>query len=479
MAATDTRPIDRLLRRVSRELRLRRAERGALRGGFWGAVAAAAVFAAQGLLGAIAVPLAIGVAALGLVGGALFGAGRRVSRLEAARLADRALGLQDRVATLLEFADRPDRSPLVAALEADTAARVAQLAPRRMLGRTLPREARLLPLPVLAAAVLALMPPITGARAWIPDWLGGDAKEAERSTLAALEDRAATRARETLRRDPPGQRELAQSLARRPPPAEVESTAMFQDKALARSGMDFSSFLKQGDERLRMLENADRLPDLKSDFASSKYRMMLRQTRELSAAARRQAISPRKLAELLREMERLGRQGGNWEDEVRRGLEAVEQGLYDEGLEAMEGALDKLRDLEQRHRGSRGLQGGPDAGQANQEMEGMFGEGSGMEDLERQGAAPGFGSNPNWRGKPTARLRSTPYTSGVQGVRRGSRPGYESQMGGNAGNRGADRELAGTVGRYRRMMEDAITREQVPRDYHEQIRDYFQSLQER
>jgi len=28
-------------------------------------------------------------------------------------------------------------------------------------------------------------------------------------------------------------------------------------------------------------------------------------------------------------------------------------------------------------------------------------------------------------------------------------------------------------------MEDAITREQVPRDYHDQIRNYFQSLDER
>jgi hypothetical protein len=29
------------------------------------------------------------------------------------------------------------------------------------------------------------------------------------------------------------------------------------------------------------------------------------------------------------------------------------------------------------------------------------------------------------------------------------------------------------------MMEDAITREAVPRDYHEQIKDYFQALDER
>ena len=32
---------------------------------------------------------------------------------------------------------------------------------------------------------------------------------------------------------------------------------------------------------------------------------------------------------------------------------------------------------------------------------------------------------------------------------------------------------------YRKMMEDSISREQVPRDYHAQIKDYFQALDER
>jgi hypothetical protein len=107
-----------------------------------------------------------------------------------------------------------------------------------------------------------------------------------------------------------------------------------------------------------------------------------------------------------------------------------------------------------------------------------FGDEPGANDPERPGATAGFGSNPNSRGKPTARLRSTPYTSGVQGVRRGRNPGYESQLGGNAAGPAAGRPLAGEIGRYRRMMEDAIAREQVPRDYHEQIRDYFRSLDE-
>jgi hypothetical protein len=474
---TDAPPIDELLARVRRELRLRRAERGALRGGFWGAVAAVVLLAAQGLLGGIALPLAIGVVCLGAAGGALFAACRRVTGFEAARLADQALGLQDRVATSLELASRPDRGPFFAALVADTAARVAQIGPRRMLARTLPREARLLPLPLAAAAALALLPPVPGVGSWLPAWLGGGGTDQADWRSPTPENRVGPLARDAPRRlaqDP-----FARTLPQKTPADAVESAGLFKDKALAAPRADFASFLKKGDDRLRMLANTDRLPDLRSDFTSSKYQALLRQARELSSGGRRQNISPRKLADLLKEMERLGKQGGNWEDEVQRGLEAVEDGLYDDALDAMENALDKLRDLEDRQRSRRSLQGGREP-QSGSPVDGSFrfGDEPGANDPERPGATAGFGSNPNSRGRPTARLRSTPYTSGVQGVRRGRNPGYESQLGGNAASPAAGRPLAGEIGRYRRMMEDAIAREQVPRDYHEQIRDYFRSLDE-
>lgn len=482
MAMTTPSAIERLLRRVSLELRRRRAERGALRGGFWGGSAAVALLAAQAALGEIALPLALGVAALGMAGGALFAACRRVSRLEAACLADRALGLQDRVATSLEWASRPDRGPLVAALVADTEARLARLEPRRMLARTLPREARLLPLPLLAAAALALMPPVTGAGSWLPAWLGGEAKEepGARSALAAPQSRGAALGRDALARDPLEGRELAQALARRPAPVAADSAELFQDKALAKASPDFSSFLKKGDERLRMLEDADRLPDLQSDFASSRYQMMQRQTRQLSAERGRERISAQKLAELLREMERLGRKDGDWDEEVRRGLDALEHGQTGEALQAMQNALDRLREQEDRQRRGRSLQGGREADPAGRHARDFrFEDTPGAHDPDQQGAGAGLGKNPEPRGKPTARLRSTPYTTGVEGARRGSRPGYESRMGADAANPRAEQQLPGSVGQYRRMMEDAIAREQVPRDYHEQIRDYFKSLHER
>ena len=47
---------------------------------------------------------------------------------------------------------------------------------------------------------------------------------------------------------------------------------------------------------------------------------------------------------------------------------------------------------------------------------------------------------------------------------------------GRPGASGLQLQYLGEVGQYRCLMEDTIAREQVPRDYHSQIRDYFKSL---
>src|SRR2546428_119979 len=97
--------IEVLVRRVAREVRVRRAEHWSLRGAFWG-------------------------------------------------------GLAHRVATALEWADHPDRTPLVDALVADTVERVSALESRQIVRRAIPVEGRWLGVPLLAGLVLALAPAI-------------------------------------------------------------------------------------------------------------------------------------------------------------------------------------------------------------------------------------------------------------------------------------------------------------------------------
>jgi hypothetical protein len=229
-----------------------------------------------------------------------------------------------------------------------------------------------------------------------------------------------------------------------------------------------------------VLGDTDKLPDLRSDFASSKYRALLRKRDELSAGLRARQLSPKKLAELLTEMERLGRKiDEELGEDVFDGYDALERGQTDEALEAMENALGRLREQEGRGRDARRLRGGREPDQAarddGEQLEGAFDD-SGM---EGEGLAPGRGRSSDAKGRPTARLRSTPYTSGVQGAQRGRMPLYETQVPGSTGRADGQLPSVGVFGQYRRLMEDAIAREQVPRDYHEQIRDYFKSLNER
>ncbi|MGH2393945.1 MAG: hypothetical protein ACRDGH_10745, partial [Candidatus Limnocylindria bacterium] len=152
--------LDALVRRIASQVRWRRTEHIALRGLFWGAVAGAVVLLFKIVVGPWAPALAGAFVLAGLVGGACWGFARGVAPIAAARLGDKAFGLQDRVATALEWADRADRTPLVDALIADARARAAQLTPRQIVPRVLPREVKWLPVPALATLVLLVSPPV-------------------------------------------------------------------------------------------------------------------------------------------------------------------------------------------------------------------------------------------------------------------------------------------------------------------------------
>src|SRR5947208_10337740 len=96
--------IEVLVRRVAREVRVRRAEHWGLRGAFWGGLAAVVVLSFKAGLGTTALVVAPALVALGVVAGATYGLTKRVDPHDIARLADRAFDLADRVATALEWA---------------------------------------------------------------------------------------------------------------------------------------------------------------------------------------------------------------------------------------------------------------------------------------------------------------------------------------------------------------------------------------
>ena len=277
------------------------------------------------------------------------------------------------------------------------------------------------------------------------------------------------------------ERDWAQKGATGAAAAAGDLSAIFKDTSLANQRPDFNSFLKKGDERLKMLEQMDRLPDLQSDFTSSQYKMVFKKSKELKGGLR-ESISPQKLKELLEEMERLGRKNsGGWGQDVAEGMEALEGGQTDRAMEAMQKALDKMRAQDDAQRGGKNLRGGRE-GDRRGGREGGRGDG-GPEDQdfgEGEGLLPGKGKSASPKGEASQRLRGNPYDVGVEGEsRRGKKDGYDTNMTGRAGKMSSRLSYLGVIGQYRKAMEDAISREQIPRDFHSQIRDYFQALDER
>ena len=476
--------IDILLRRVARQVRRRRAEHHALRGAFWGAAAAAALLVFKSLLGLVAVAAGGALVAAGALGGALWGFARRVDAVDAARLADRAFALDDRVATALEWAVRPDRTPLVDLLVADTIARVEALEPRQIVRRVIPGEGRWLPVPVLIALALVLAPAIPMPSTRLPDFLpsGDPDQKEERTASTMMEERSRPLAKDPLKRPSLDERDFAARAGAGGATTAGDLSAIFKDTALSSQRPDFNSFLKKGDERLKLLEQVDRLPDLQSDFTNTQYKMVFRKSKSLLSGLSPD-ISPKRLRELLEEMERLGRKGGNWSGDAMEGMEALEGGQPDRALEAMQRALDKMRAMDERQRAGKNLRGGRENERGGRGRDRGRGDGTGLDDQdfgEGEGLLPGKGRSGAPKGEATSRVRGNPFDVGVEGEsRRGRKDGYDTNLTGRAGSMPSRLMYLGVIGQYRKMMEDAITREQIPRDYHGQIKDYFQALDER
>ncbi len=479
-----TEALDRLVRQVVSQVRWRRAEHYALRGLFWGLAVAVVPLLVKGPLAVWALPLGIAAVAVGAVGGLLYGLVRRVDPFDAARLADRAFGLADRVTTALECAKRPDAGPMIESLLEDAGTRVGQLKIRQIVKRVVPREAKLLPVPLVAALALALAPPVPMPSGRLFDTAASTTEEENKERVASsmLEDRPRPMPRDPMRRPSFEERDYVQRGASGAPSAQGDLAAIFKDTSLSSQRPDFNSFLKKGDERLKMLEQVDRLPDLQSDFTQSQYKMVFKKSKELRGGGMRpDQISPDKLRELLQEMERLGRKGNqNWSQDAMDGMDALEGGNQDKALEAMEKALNKMRASEEAKRSGKNLRGGKDDRASR--GDGSRGSG-GPEDQdfgEGEGMMPGKGKSGSPKGEATQRLRANPFDAGVEGEsRRGRKDGYDTNMTGRGGKMDSRMQYLGVIGQYRKMMEDSIAREQVPRDFHGQIKDYFQSLDER
>ena len=484
--------LERLVSEVGKQIRLRRAEFYGLRGLFAGAVLALVPLVLREVLGPPGLALAGVLLCAGFLVGAVYGFALKLPPGDVARLADRGYQLQDRVATSLEWGARPDRTPVVDALVADTAARVDVLARRRIIPRLLPREAKLIPLPLVAGLLLSIAPPIPLPQGGLPTFSVSkedeEDKPKERAGDMQSTDRPTAAKRDPIQRADLQERNMVPRAGAGGQSQPGDLSAVFKDTSLGSKAPDFNSFLKKGDERIRMLEQVDRLPDLQQDYTQRQTKVVFQRAKALRGGLDpNKKVSPEKLRELLNEMERLGRKGGgnNWSGDVSEGMEALEGGQTDKAMDAMERALSKMRQLEDRGRDGKSLKGGREGdrrgGQrAGRDRPGQGGPGEEGDFPEGEGLMPGKGKSPNPKGDPSQRLRGNPYDVGVEGEsRQGKKDGLDTNMVGRGANMPSRLQYLGVLGQYRKMMEESIAREQVPRDFQTQVKEYFQSLDEK
>ena len=480
------------LSRLTRLIRQRRALFYGVRALGWGLCLAVLPVALRAMVGPWALPLAGALAAGGALAGALYGILLRVPPLDALSVADRAFNLKDRLATAHDLLGRVDRGALADAAIQDAEQHAQQIALERAVPWRLPREAKLLPAPVLVLAILPYLPPVPIPDISMPSFTpateedkkpeaAGPQQAVERPTTKKTEkvERVEMQDRDYQVRPNPESRERAKG----------DLAAAFKDTNVATKRPDFSSFLKQGDDRIRLLERVDSLPDLQRDFTQSQYKVMFRKSRSLLSGIDPRQLTPEKLRQLLEEMNRMGRRAGSgaggegdWGQEMMEGAEALDRGQMDKAMEAMERALEKMRAQDERERGSRGLQGARDRGRSRDGDRGGAGRpGEDEPDFgEGQGSLPGKGTNPRWRGDPTSRLGQNPFDIGVEGqMRKGRRESYDTNMLGRGAQNPSRLPSMSVVTQYRKMMEEALAKEAIPLDYRSQVRDYFQALEER
>ncbi len=478
--------------RLTRLIRQRRALFYGVRGLTWGLCVSIVPVALRAMIGPWALPVAGGLAAAGALVGVLYGLLLRVPAGDALGLADRAFGLKDRLATAHDLLGRPERGHLAEAAIEDAEQHAGQIALSRAVPWRWPREMKLLPAPVLALAVLPYLPPVPVLDVSMPNFT--PATEEEKKPEA-------TGPQQAIERHQPKKTEKVERVEMqdrdyqmRPNPDSREHTkgdlgAAFKDTNVATKRPDFSSFLKQGDERIRLLERVDSLPDLQRDFTQSQYKVMFRKSRSLLSGMDPRQMTPEKLRQLLEEMNRMGRRPssgsggeGDWGQEMMEGAEALDRGQMDKAMEAMERALQKMRAQEERDRGGKGLQSGKNQGRGRDGDRGAGGR-PGEDDPdfgEGQGSLPGKGTNPGWRGDPTNRLGQNPLDIGVEGqMRKGRRESYDTNMLGKGAQNPSRLPSMSVVTQYRKMMEEALAKEAIPLDYRSQVRDYFQALEER
>src|SRR5574341_385083 len=326
--------IQRGLVSLRRRLRLTRALTAGVRFLLVGLVLALLPLLVKGLFPMAGPRLAAGFAVGFAVMGILYGLLVRLPLSHVTRLADGRLQLKERLVSAREHLAIPavEAPDMVRAQLADTAARLQEIRPERAFPLRLQAEARLLPAVAALALALALLPPLPLRWPAAPGDSGAPETEAgeEQGRLTARDRRG-------------------------------DLAAVFRDTKMSQQRPDFGSFIKQGDERLKLLARPESIPDLSRDVTQSPYQVMIRRMQEQLKSGRLQGLTWEQIERLLSELGQSGQRfgGSGLPDDLMEELEG-QGGSPDKMMDALSRALNRLRDRDEAARGKgRNLRQGP------------------------------------------------------------------------------------------------------------------------
>jgi hypothetical protein len=467
------------LRHLSRRLRLVRAATAGSRFVAAGLALALVPLLLKGLLPAVwpwmAGGCVVGLTVLGLLYGALL----RVRPDHAARLADRHLGLKERITASVEHLATAEASDMIRAQVAETAGRVRGIRARDAFPLRLGPAARVAgPLAALALG-LALLPPLPLHLA-APD-------EAPNPPAADVAETPGDRAVEQKLAPPVLPKEMLPKAERQdavrgplaPHAQQGDQAAVFRDTKMSQQRPDFGSFVKQGDDRLKLLARPEALPDLQRDFTRSPYQVMIRRMQEQLRAGSLQGLSWEQIERLMSELgqteQRMGG-GSDITDELMREMEGQGGRAPDKMLSALSRAMNRLRDRDAAGRGKgkelRDAPSRPGAGDGK-------GEG-GRDDGAPGGSAPGTEQSLQTLGDATPRIGGDKQDSALGGdPREGPTESYDTNLSGLGAQTPSRLPYLDVFSRYKRMMEEALTKEPIPFSYREQVKEYFKALEAR
>ena len=149
-------------------------------------------------------------------------------------------------------------------------------------------------------------------------------------------------------------------------------------------------------------------------------------------------------------------------------------------MSALSRALNRLRDRDEASRGKgKGLKDAPSrqdgSGQGRGEGEGREG---GQEGGEPGGSLPGTEKSLQTRGDPTPRIGGEKQDSTLEGdLREGQMEAYDTNLSGVGAQTPSRLPYMDVFSQYKKKMEEALTKEPIPFNYREQVKEYFQSLE--